>query len=220
MILFLLFLAAALSVVYLTDLHRLITVRALRGYLARFGAWAYVAYVFIFALLVALGFPSSILTVTGAIVFGTLLNTLLTVIAATAGACGSFLVARHLGREWVETRLKGRAAEIDRRLARRGVLTILILRMVPLVPFNAVSFGSGLTGIRFGSYTWATAVGTAPGMFAYSYVTNRAIEVDLSHPETLLEPGMLAAMALVFFLSVLVPLAWRWYERRRDQEGS
>jgi uncharacterized membrane protein YdjX (TVP38/TMEM64 family) len=168
----------------------------------------------IFALLVTLGFPGSILTVAGAIVFGTWLNTLLTIIGATAGACGAFLVARFLARDWVAARLRGRAGEMDRWIARRGVLAILLLQLLPITPFNIINFGGGLTAIPFRDYTWATAVGMAPGVFAYSYVTNQAIKVDLSRPETLLDPGLLASFALIVFLTAIVPILWHRFERK------
>ncbi len=216
MLLFILFLVSALAVLYLTDLHKLISVGSLRRNVARFGPWAYAIYTAVYALLITLGFPGSVLTVTGALVFGTWLNTGLTIIGATAGACGAFLVARFLARDWVAARLRGRAKRIDRWIARRGVLAVFMLRLLPITPFNVINFASGLTAIGFYDYTWATAVGMAPGVFAYSYITNRAIEVDLSRPETLLEPGLLAAFALIVFLSVIVPLAWHFYERRRS----
>lgn len=215
MLLFVLFLAAALAVLFLTDLHKLISASSLRRDVARCGPWAYAIYIAAYALLITLGFPGSVLTVSGAIVFGTWLNTGLTIIGATAGACGAFLVARFLARDWVAARLDGRARRIDRWIARRGVMAVFMLRLLPIVPFNVINFASGLTAISFPDYTWTTAVGMAPGVFAYSYITNQAIEVDLRHPETLLEPGLLAAFALIVFLSVIVPVAWHFYERRR-----
>lgn len=219
MLLFLAFLAVALSAIYLTDLRRYLSAPALRGYLAGLGAWAYAAYVVLYALLITVGFPGSILTITGAVLFGTLLNTGLTVIGATGGACGAFLVARFLARDWVAARLRGRAREVDERIAREGVIALFVLRLIPVVPFNVLNFGSGLTAIRFRDYTWATALGMIPGVFAYSYLTNQAVEIDLSRPSTLLDPGLLAAVALFLFLIVAVPLAWRRYERKRHRRG-
>ncbi len=213
-LLFIAFLVAAAATVYLTELYQVLSYQALQGYIERWGAWAYVTYVALFSLLVALGFPSSILTVTGALAFGTWVNTGLAVAAATLGAAGSFIVARFLARDWVAARLRGRAEDIDHWIAARGALAVMLLRLAPVVPFNVVNFASGLTAISFRDYVWATAVGVAPGTFAYSYVTNQAIQVDLRRPETLLRPGLIGAFVLIVFLVAIVPVLWRWLERR------
>jgi uncharacterized membrane protein YdjX (TVP38/TMEM64 family) len=94
-----------------------------------------------------------------------------------------------------------------------------MLRLLPITPFNIINFGGGLTAIPFRDYAWATAVGMAPGVFAYSYVTNQAIKVDLSRPETLLDPGLLASFALIVFLTAIVPILWRRFERSRREKG-
>lgn len=215
MLLFVAFLVAALSVAYLSGLSRLFSVSALRHDVERFGPWAYVLYVGGYALLVAMGFPSSVLTVSGALAFGTWPNTGLAVLGSTLGAGAAFLVARFLARGWVKARLRRRGRQMDRWIGRRGVEAIFILRLMPIVPFNVVNFASGLTRVPFWPYTWATAAGSAPGIFAYSFITNRAVEVDFARPETFFEPQMLAAIALALFLSLAVPLLWRLYDRRR-----
>jgi len=211
---FVLFLAAALATAYLTNLHQIVSRGALRHYIACCGHWAYAAYVIIYGLLVTLGFPASVLTVSGALVFGTWLNTALSIAGATLGACVSFVIARSLARDWVAERFAGRAQELDRRLSRDGVLAIMLLRLLPVVPFNVVNYASGLTGLSFRTYTWASVVGMAPGMFAYSYITNQAVKVDLKRPETLLDPGLLLSFALIVVLTAVVPVIWR--RRRRD----
>lgn len=212
---FVLFLAAALAVAYLSDVRLLVSRSALRDYLAQCGAWTYAGYLLAYALLVILGVPVSVLTVSGALAFGTWLNTALSVGGATLGACASFVIARFLARDWVAARMGARAEEIDRRLSREGVLAIILLRMLPVVPFNAVSYASGLTNIGLRDYIWASVAGMTPGLFAFSYATNQAIQADWRRPETLLNPGLILSMLLVLALLVVVPLAWRRRERRR-----
>ncbi|MFH0809963.1 MAG: TVP38/TMEM64 family protein [Pseudomonadota bacterium] len=216
---FVLFLAVALGLFFFTRLGEVLSHQALRGYIARGGGWAYAAYVALFSLLVALGFPASILTVTGALVFGTWLNTGLTVAGATAGAAGSFIVARFLARDFIADLLDERGRNIDEWIARRGALAVLLLRLTPITPFNLVNFAAGLTAIRLTTYIWATAVGVAPGVFAYSYITTEAVKIDLAHPEQLLAPGPLAAFALIVFLTAIVPLIFRLLERHDRDSG-
>ena len=45
----------------------------------------------------------------------------------------------------------------------RGMVSMLILvRLVPLVPFFAINLGAGLIGVPFRTYLWTTALGIVP----------------------------------------------------------
>src|SRR5207244_4378824 len=51
-----------------------------------------------------------------------------------------------------------------------GLHAMFIARMMPLVPFDAVSYGAPLVGVRFSLFLFATAVGIVPSILVYSYV--------------------------------------------------
>ena len=87
-----------------------------------------------------------------------------------------------------------------------GFSGLLILRLVPLFPFNAINFGSGLTAIRLRDYVLATAIGILPGTFVYQYLFNRVGErirrqgISL---QDLYDPQLLAALGLfVVFIAL------------------
>src|SRR5678815_5777443 len=44
--------------------------------------------------------------------------------------------------------------------------------MMPLVPFDAVSYGAGLVGVPFSRFLLATAVGIITSILVYSYLGN------------------------------------------------
>jgi uncharacterized membrane protein YdjX (TVP38/TMEM64 family) len=92
--------------------------------------------------------PGTVLSVAGAVQFGPYEGTLYTWIGATIGATLAYWMARVLGRDFVERRFGGRFAAFDQRIREHGFTGLLIIRLLPLFPFNAVNFGSGLTGIR------------------------------------------------------------------------
>ena len=135
-----------------------------------FGAFSPIIYILMYALLTIVLFPGVILTFVGAILFGTLWGTIYTVIGATIGASGCFLAAKILGRDFVEKILKGGFKKFDKKCGEEGFRGILILRLIPLVPFNVLNFGPGLTKIKFKDYFWATFLGIIPGTFVYTYL--------------------------------------------------
>ncbi len=48
-------------------------------------------------------------------------------------------------------------------------MTVFVLRLIPLFPFNGLNFGLGLTRINTGVYVIGTFLGIIPGTFAYVY---------------------------------------------------
>jgi uncharacterized membrane protein YdjX (TVP38/TMEM64 family) len=45
---------------------------------------------------------------------------------------------------------------------------------VPGISFDVISYGAGLTSIRFGPFLLATAIGVAPQAFLYAYLIREA----------------------------------------------
>ena len=67
-------------------------------------------------------------------------------------ALAAFGLSRALGRPAV-TRLAGpRLARVDRLMADRGFVAVLAGRLLPVVPFVVLSYGAGLTAIRWAPY--------------------------------------------------------------------
>lgn len=128
-----------------------------------------VLFVLLYALLVMLALPGSSLTLAGGAVFGFGLGSLLNWIGATLGATGAYLLARSLGRDAVVSLLGRRATQLDRFVSDHGFLAMLRLRLIPLVPFNALNFGAGFAGVRARDYIIATALGIIPGTLVYTY---------------------------------------------------
>lgn len=159
------------------------------------GAFAPVAYVFAYVLLTVLLFPGSIATVASGALFGPVWGTVLTLIGATAGATAAFLIARYLGRERVRSRLGPRLTRFDDSLIRTGFLSVLILRLLPVAPFNVSNYAFGVTGIKTRSYVLATVIGILPGTVAFV-----ALGSTLSDPTS---TGFIVSLTAVLFLTAI-----------------
>jgi uncharacterized membrane protein YdjX (TVP38/TMEM64 family) len=114
--------------------------------------------------------PGALLSFVGAVLFGVWEGTLYTWIGATVGATLAFGLAKALGRDFVDQLLGGKLQALDRRLRERGFVSLLVIRLLPIFPFNGVNFGCGLTSIRTRDYVLATAIGIIPGTFIYQYL--------------------------------------------------
>ncbi|MBX6362654.1 MAG: TVP38/TMEM64 family protein [Gemmatimonadetes bacterium] len=168
-----------LLVVLLVVVVVLLRLTPLRALVSRSGALAALARIratpaapllfVVHAVAAALALPGSALTLAGGAVSALWPGVVLNLAGATVGATVAVRLARALGRDFVSRRLRGRAAALDRTAEPHGFRGIQLLRLVPLVPFNALNSGAGLSAVRLRDYVLASAVGMLPGTFAYTY---------------------------------------------------
>lgn len=131
------------------------------------GAWAFVGFVVAYALAVIALLPASALTIAAGLLFGAVIGSVLVVVAATLGAAGAFLLARSSARP-LAMRFAGRYVDrLDDLVGDRTFSTVLLVRLLPIVPFSASNYALGLARFQFGRYVLATALGIVPGTVAY-----------------------------------------------------
>ncbi len=146
-------------------------IQALSNWVRDQGLTGMVLYVLAYTVRPLVFFPASLLTVFGGYTYGPWLGTLLDVIGAGTGGLLSFWIARLLGRRGVEKLIgKGKLNVLDDRIATNGFLVVLIVRLIPLFPFDAISYASGLSKIRFKQFAIANYIGIIPGAFVYNNI--------------------------------------------------
>jgi len=142
-------------------------VNRLRSDFAQFGIWAGVLYAGLYAAISLAPLPAAVFTLAAGALFGVAEGLVVVEVGATVGAVIGFWLARVLGRGFV-ARVSGASIErLDERFARRGVLAVLAVWLLPVLPFAAVNYVSGLTSIRFRDYLAGTTVGIVPAAAAY-----------------------------------------------------
>ena len=171
----------------------------------RSNPWAPVIFVAVYAAATALAVPGTVLTLAGGALFGFAWGTLYNAVAANIGANAAFGLARGLGRDAVR-RLAGSdskaLARLDAAVSRHGFQGLLTLRLIPLVPFNVLNFGSGLLPMRWSTYAAATAIGILPGTAVYTFFAEALLQgsQDASRDalaRLLIAGGLLALMSFL-----------------------
>ncbi len=164
--------AAALlaGIAYLALNRELLTPARVANELRRFGRFAPVLFMLLYAIGTVLFVPGSLLTLAGGAMFGPIWGTLVNLGGATVGAALAFLIARYLARDWVARKSGDRLARLMRGTEEEGWRFVALVRLVPLFPFNLVNYAFGLTPIAFIDYVIASLVCMAPGAFAYTYL--------------------------------------------------
>jgi uncharacterized membrane protein YdjX (TVP38/TMEM64 family) len=149
------------------------------------------------ALIVAM-VPASLVAGAAGFAVGTVAGTGVAVACATLGATLCALVGRHVGTPAARHALGPRVARSVGWADDRPLRSVITLRLVPGLPFNATSYALGFTSIRLRDVALGTAVGYAPRCFAYAALGG-ALH-DLGSPEA--EAALIASAVLL--LAVIV----------------
>lgn len=134
------------------------------------GAAGPLLFMGLYAVATVLFLPGAVITLAGGALFGPLWGTLWNLTGATVGAALAFLIARHLGADWVARRAGPRLQRLNEGVASEGWRFVAFVRLVPLFPFNLLNYALGLTRISFISYLLATWLFMLPGAFAYTWL--------------------------------------------------
>lgn len=167
------------------------------------GPFGGVAFVLLYVVLTVLFVPGTIPSVAAGALFGPIWGTLLTLAGAILGAAAAFEIARALGRERVRARMGQRTELADRWVHDQGLLGVIALRLIPVVPFNALNYAFGLSAVTRRDYLIGTAVGIVPGTIAFVVLGS-----SIADPRS---PGFIGSLA-----AVVVLIAISTYRSRRS----
>ena len=171
----------------------------LRQFILSYGNWAPLVSILLMSFQSTIPLvPGLFLTISNAWIFGWMYGALYSWTGALLGAALDFGIARWYGRPLVERIVNPRhLTMIDRFFQHNGVLAVFITRLTPVIPFKAVSYGSGLTSIPVWHFLLATGVGQTPAIILYS-VLGQQITKNI-HKMVAITTLMALAGLLLFF---------------------
>jgi phospholipase D1/2 len=163
--------------------------------------WAPLAVVAAYVLGGLVMLPVMLLIAVSGVVFGPFLGALYAIAGSMASATVAYGIGWWLGRDLVGRMLGPRINRLSRRIAKRGILAMMVVRMVPVAPFTVVNMVAGASHIRFRDYLIGTLLGMAPGIFiTVTFVHNLAEVVRSPSAGTV---GVLAAV-----VAALIAFGW------------
>jgi uncharacterized membrane protein YdjX (TVP38/TMEM64 family) len=162
---------AALTLIYFDRYDRFSRTNV-EAFIASFGAWAPLIYAALYIISSPVPFLAPVLSAVGGLLFGALWGTVYTLIIATVSSLVPFVLARRLGREWVAAKLEGKRLEHVYRQSEgdKGFLFILLMRLIPVLPWEVQNYVGGLTRVRVPTYMAATILGIIPGTFSLTFL--------------------------------------------------
>ncbi|KAJ9154375.1 hypothetical protein P3X46_027718 [Hevea brasiliensis] len=148
------------------------------------GPWGPLVLAVAYIPLTVLAVPASVLTLGGGYLFGLPVGFVADSIGATIGAGSAFLLGRTIGRSFVVSKLKDypQFRSVAIAIQKSGFKIVLLLRLVPLLPFNMLNYLLSVTPVPLGEYMLASWIGMMPITLALVYVGTTLKDLsDVTH---------------------------------------
>jgi uncharacterized membrane protein YdjX (TVP38/TMEM64 family) len=138
---------------------------------------AVVTFVLIYISVVTFSIPgATVLSITGGFLFGLKVGLILNIVSATLGATFLFLAVR-LGFKNFFRRFETSSARFSilvEQLKVNEVNILLLLRLMPVVPFFIANILPAIAGVSLKNFLWTTFFGIIPGGFVFALIGSNA----------------------------------------------
>ncbi|MDT8854421.1 VTT domain-containing protein [Paracoccaceae bacterium Fryx2] len=152
--------------------------------------------------IVAFSLPgATVATLTGGFLFGLFPGVVFNVVAATIGAVAIFLAARSGFGDRFAARLEARGgmvAKLQAGLRENEWSVLLMMRLVPVVPFFLANLIPAFLGVRLSRFAITTGLGIIPGALVFTSVGSGLGEVFAR--------GAAPDLGIIFAPHVLLPI--------------
>lgn len=194
---------------HFTGLADIVTADRIRHVLAsaRGDPWAPALVLAAYLIGAAVAFPVNILILATAAVFGPWLGFAYSALGVFTSAFLVYFVGAWLGKATVERLVGPKLRRVLEGARKRGVMVVVVFRVLPVAPGTVVNLALGASGIRFADFAIGSVVGMTPGLLLVSIVGDRLVAL-ITEP-TAGEVGVLvlciaAYLALVFAVQALL----------------
>lgn len=159
--------------------------------------------------------PVTLLIAVTGIVFGPVQGAVYAIGGSLLSAAVTYGLGHWLGRDTVRRVLGARVNRLSRRIAKRGILAMVVVRLLPIAPFTVVNVVAGASHLRFRDYLLGTFLGMSPGIaITVTFVHNLAEAVRNPSAGTL---SMLAGIVVLLIGFAL--LLQRLFAVKKNQEA-
>jgi phosphatidylserine/phosphatidylglycerophosphate/cardiolipin synthase-like enzyme/uncharacterized membrane protein YdjX (TVP38/TMEM64 family) len=125
-------------------------------------------------------FPVTVLIAATAAAFGPWLGFIYATAGALASALVTYAIGAAIGKRTLHELLGPRLNRIRQHAAKRGVITMAVIRLVPVAPYTVVNLVAGASSIPVFDYVAGTVLGMLPGLLTISAVGHQFARILVS----------------------------------------
>jgi uncharacterized membrane protein YdjX (TVP38/TMEM64 family) len=159
-----------------------------------------------YVVLVMLGMPVLVLITVGTLIFTPWPGMAYAMAGMLCGAMVTYGVGRFTGASTMDRWTSGRLARLAMQLRQRGLLAMIVVRVLPVAPFIMVNLLAGALRVRWRHYVLGTFLGLLPASIFIPLMLGQASALWKAP-----SPRSLAALAITAVVAVGVSI---WLRRR------
>lgn len=144
--------------------------------------WAIPAFLLAYVIFNLLLIPPGFLSAAAALMWGWWVGGLIELVVATLASFPPYLLSRGATTDWLARRFGPGFTAFQYRLEKEGFVSLLIVRLLPIIPYSIVNYAAGAANIRTRHYALATLMGMIPSIFIFTYFVD-AIRHGLASPQ-------------------------------------
>jgi len=151
-----------------------------KAFVECYGVFSPVIYIILFTIVPLTLLPDSILAIAGGMCFGMVGGIIYTMIGASFGGALSFFLAKSLGHKVFNKFIKKDISNLENSIKNKGFVLVFVLRLIPLFPFDVISYAAGFSGVKFKDFALATILGIIPGVFVFINIGDKSAQTASS----------------------------------------
>jgi phosphatidylserine/phosphatidylglycerophosphate/cardiolipin synthase-like enzyme/uncharacterized membrane protein YdjX (TVP38/TMEM64 family) len=161
--------------------------------------WIMTAYV----LAAVVSIPVTLLIATTGLAFGAAWGSVYALAGTMMAAAVTYLLGQWLGRDVVRRLAGVRVNKLSERVAKRGIVAVVILRLLPVAPFTIVNLVAGASHIGLRDFMLGTLLGMGPGIMLTVAFAHQLVSA-LRHPTALSFVILIGIGATLVALSLML----------------
>lgn len=172
----------------------------IRELIIRSGTWGPLVFIALQIVQILIApIPGQVIGLIGGFLFGPFLGLLYTIIGATIGFSLVFVLARKLGRPFVELFVDKKNMErFDHLSEEKGAWVFFFIFLLPAFPDDLIAFIAGLTTIPIRTLILISIAGRLPG-YAVLVFTGNGLALENMNPVVATGAGLLVILALAWW---------------------
>ncbi|MDO4814385.1 MAG: VTT domain-containing protein [Gemella sp.] len=154
----------------------------MQEFIASFGLFAPIIYVLVVAFGPIAFLPMSFLSMIGGVLFGLKLGLALNILGIALNCLIMFIMTRHLFKSYVQKVIDKKIPQDKKDMIfniddNKLMISMLILRFIPVFPYSIINYAFAMTNISFKKYMFAGVLGAIPGKIIYLNVGSTSTDI-------------------------------------------
>jgi len=182
------------------------TPEIIQGYIISLGMFGPLIFLGFALIRPLIFFPITIMYLASGLAFGGFWGGVIGISGALLSALTAHFVANKIGIDFLPMKWRSRICAVRDRVDEKGLRNMILIRFIPMISFDLISYSAGLSGVKLKPYLLGTLIGIAPRIFAYTYVGSNIMSPG--------DSNFWIALGVLILIFVIPGLVYKYKKRK------